>query len=304
MKEARRTGRGGSSSDVQRVDNIVRLPLIQRQYVLLYLPGYILVLSTPFALFLAAKHGRNMIISDAKVDTVTGGTLKWSSIRGPKVGSATTQPYAVWISPVENQNTIAMGAGALRDAVACSDPTCNHNFKMEHNFEGNGSFRMTRVCMGDYGPAVCIDKHIPSFLGFLKAGFGPIYLCDYHAFNCCEEKMKKLGIKGKAASNLSWAFRLVKRSASIAQAFELRDELVEYTLLEVLVPEPLWSLEQAQLFLVYFDTCWMYPEYILRSWIDADGLSQEDYVSSTGAAESSHAHWRKFLMNAVSLAFG
>ena len=301
VKEARRKERGGSIGDRNRVDLIVRRHLIQRQFVLLYIPGYILVLSTPFALELASMDGRNMVVSDAKCDTVANDTFKWLSIRGPSKGGAPTQPYAIWLSPIENHETIAAGAGALRDGVACLHPNCDHKFRMDYNTTGQGSFRMTRVCKSDYAPAVCIDKHMPSFKGFLFAGFGHRFLCDYHASNCYGEKLKKLGIKGEAAMALDWGFRLVKRSTSIDQAFELHEQLVKYTWLEVLEPEPLWTLEQAQLFLEYFEACWMYPEFILRSWIDADGLSQEDYVSTTGAAESSHSWWRKFMQHSVSL---
>eukprot|EP00964_Phaeocystis_antarctica_P135749 scaffold100108_cov87-Phaeocystis_antarctica.AAC.1 len=49
--------------------------------VLYYTPGYMLVLSTPWALERAADEGRHMVGSDAKVDTVSGEKSKWSSIR-------------------------------------------------------------------------------------------------------------------------------------------------------------------------------------------------------------------------------
>lgn len=67
-KEMRRTQRGGPMSDGQRVDLLVRAQLVQRQLVLRYVPGNILVLSTPWALERAANEGQLMVASDAKVD--------------------------------------------------------------------------------------------------------------------------------------------------------------------------------------------------------------------------------------------
>ena len=49
-KHARRLQRGGSMSDGNRVDLLVRAQLVQRQFVLLYKPGYLLVLSSLWAL--------------------------------------------------------------------------------------------------------------------------------------------------------------------------------------------------------------------------------------------------------------
>ena len=82
VKRMRRQERGDNVADLARVDTLVREQLIQRQLVLLYIPGYLLALSTPFALERARCDGQWMVVSDAKVDTVQGVTSKWSSIRG------------------------------------------------------------------------------------------------------------------------------------------------------------------------------------------------------------------------------
>ena len=101
-KSARRAQRGGSMADGERVDLLVRTQLVQRQLVLLYIPGYILVLSSPWCLERARTEGRHMICSDAKVDTVTGERSKWSTIRrrSPYAGGLFTFQNTLATSPL------------------------------------------------------------------------------------------------------------------------------------------------------------------------------------------------------------
>ena len=177
-KRERRKERGGTTDDISRIDRLVRQHLIQRQYVLYYIPGEMLVLSTPFLLEHARCDGQDMVVSDAKVDTAPD--TKWSSIRAKSTVeySGRTVPLVVWISPKENAHTVATGAGALRNAVACSEPNCDHRFLFHFNFDGQQGFKMTRICTPYFSPAVCIDKHMPSFRGFQRALYGAIFLCD------------------------------------------------------------------------------------------------------------------------------
>ena len=293
-KEMRRTQRGGPMSDGQRVDLLVRAQLVQRQLVLRYVPGNILVLSTPWALERAANEGQLMVASDAKVDTVTGVPSKWSSIRC-KV------PLAVWIAPNEDSSTVYEGATALANNVACSAPNCDHAFFVDYG--ADGSITMRRRCQRWYAPAVCIDKHLPSFHGFQKAGYGWRSLCDFHGFQCFEEKLKGLSIKGDSAVLAMWAFRLIKRAESTAKASMLRDEFVR-VIIAAALPHgeraPMWTLETATELVGYLDRCWMYPPFILEAWIDAKGLDQAGYISTTAFCESGHMYWSKFLMHSLS----
>ena len=142
-KSIRRTQRGGTMSDATRVDLLVRGQLVQRQMVLLYIPGHILVLSTPWALERARTDGAQAVASDAKVDTVAGVQSKWSSIRG-KTQRYLSAPYAVWIGPEENAVTVYRGAEALAVNVACSDAGCDHSFIVTYGVDG--SIRMRRRC--------------------------------------------------------------------------------------------------------------------------------------------------------------
>ena len=84
-------------------------------------------------------------------------------------------PYLIWIGPVEDAQTIAKAATALRSCVACSVHGCDHRFQCFYNFDGMGGFKMTRACTPWYSPSVCIDKHMPSFEGFLLAGYGRVH---------------------------------------------------------------------------------------------------------------------------------
>ena len=101
--------------------------VVQRQLVLLYVPGHTLVLSTPWALERARVDGADMVGSDAKVDTVTGVVSKWSSIRG-RTKRGLSAPFVVWIGPEENSTTIGDAATGLAVNVACSEVNCDHAF--------------------------------------------------------------------------------------------------------------------------------------------------------------------------------
>ena len=110
---------------------------------LLYVPGHILVLSTPWALERARTDCKLMVASDAKVDTVAGVVSKWSSIR-TKTARGLSVPLTVWISPEENSTTVEEGATALAVNVACDKPDCDHAFIIEYG--RGGSIRMRRRC--------------------------------------------------------------------------------------------------------------------------------------------------------------
>lgn len=170
--------------------------------------------------------------------------------------------------------------------MACDKPDCDHAFIIEYG--RGGSIRMRRRCTRWYAPAVCIHKHLPSFHGFEAAGYGWRSLCDFHGFKCQEEKLKNMSILGDDAILLTWAFRLIKRSDSVDKAFELRDAYVEVVIAEAERAQPRWTLEDAEELVFYQDRCWMYPRYILESWIDAKGLTQAGYISVTSISENSH----------------
>ena len=226
---------------------------------------------------------------------------------------------AVWISPVEDAETVGLGAETLAINVPCSAPNCDHAFFVTYG--ADGSIRMRRRCIRWYAPAVCLDKHLPSFKGFERAGYGWRSLCRFHAPKCFEEKLKDLGIKGDGASALVWGFKLLQRSLTVTKAFELRDAFVTAIIAQAARPQPLWTFETAEELVNYIDRCWMYPEYILLAWIDANGarplsttstrdlspnttlclprpaaVSQTDFLSTNAYNEGGHAEWSKFLM--------
>ena len=91
VKRERRKERGGSMDDATRVHQLVA-SIVQRGMVLYYKPSEQLVLATPFSLEMARRFGRNMIVTDAKVDTTMGRSF-WSSIRSgnPSQPSASRQ---------------------------------------------------------------------------------------------------------------------------------------------------------------------------------------------------------------------
>ena len=70
VKHTRRVQRGGSIDDATRLDRLVRQHLIQRAYVLLYEPGYLLVMATLWSLELARSEPP-FAATDAKCDTFT-----------------------------------------------------------------------------------------------------------------------------------------------------------------------------------------------------------------------------------------
>ena len=151
---------------------------------------------------------------------------------------------AVWISPVEDAETVGLGAETLAINVPCSAPNCDHAFFVTYG--ADGSIRMRRRCIRWYAPAVCLDKHLPSFKGFERAGYGWRSLCRFHAPKCFEEKLKDLGIKGDGASALVWGFKLMQRSLTIAKAFELRNEFVTAIIAQAARPQPLLRQCRAQ----------------------------------------------------------
>lgn len=304
-KSLRRKERGGSMNDGTRVDLLVRTHLVQRQQVLLYVPGQILVLSSPWALEVARTDGADMVVSDAKNDTVKGVQSKWSSIR-TKTACGLSAPLAVWIGPHETAETIRMAATALALNVACKKASCDHAFIVTYGSDDQ-SIRMHRRCWvqpagppkSTYGPSVGIDKHMPSFRGFELAGYGWRSLCDYHCFVCFEEKLKGLGILGDAAVEVVWAFRLVKRSLWKSQAFKMRDEFAKFVVKRSTQPRKPWTLKQAQEIVGYLDRCWMYPDFILLSWIDSQAITQPGYISTTGWCEGSHAYYSNYMMHSM-----
>ena len=295
VKLERRTDRGTAPTDELRVDQIVRERLIQRQCVLLYEPGGILVLTSPAALEAAFESGRRDVASDAKVDVVTGMKVKWSTIRGRSVRGGRWVPFIIWISEHENTETVTAAARALRNAVRCSDPACMHDWQC--TFSSSGSFKMERTCaIKSYAPRhVCVDKHMPSIAGF-RAVFGTISLCTFHVFRCVDDKLKKLGIKGWKAQQLMWAFRLIKRARSHAHADEIFKEVVVFILGGTITqPEPLCTFDEASKFIDYLRRCWMYPQYMRMAWIDASGIGVEGHITTTGAQEGAHAYLEKFI---------
>ena len=155
--------------DERRLERFVREVLIQKDMVLLYIPGVILVLSSRWALERVRMIGSNFVASDAKVDTVLGTKMFWSSIRFEEPGRGASNIACAWIAEVENHSTIEMAARALKHAVRCNDNACEHALTHEHSVvHGVHQFRMTRVChtTNNFRPGVCHDKHWESFIGF------------------------------------------------------------------------------------------------------------------------------------------
>lgn len=68
------------------------------------------------------------------------------------------------------------------------------------------------------------------------------------------------------------------------------------------MPDRLWTLAQSETLTDYIDKCWMYPDQVRESWIDALGLKivkdipKGYFLNATGINESSHAHWTKVIM--------
>lgn len=303
-KRCRRGGRGGMMDDQTRLDRLVREVLIKRGVVLLYIPGVIIVVSTPWALERVREFGGAYVASDAKVDTVHGATSFWSSIRFAEGGGAASNIAAAWIAPVENAETIEMGAAALKKNVRCTQSGCEHRSVSEHS-EVDGQpgvmkYEQWVECheQNEFKPRVAIDKHWPSFRGFAAAGYGPASLCRFHIPRCLDKKMIQLGIKGAAATALHGAFRIVQRARNVGQARALRSELVKWMYAECILADPLYTEEQASSWIAYFDKCWIYaPACIARSWIDGAGLGITGYLSTSSICEASHAMWTKHLLH-------
>ena len=279
-ERAKRKQRGGSMDDATRIDQLVRRHLIHRSMVLLYAPGVQLVLSTPWALERARTDGRAFIVTDAKVDTATGIRSKWTSIRG-KTDRGLSVPFAVWIAPDEPSERIECGTMALRRNMRCLSSTCPHTVIEEYHPDGSYTRRLS--CELWWEPAVCIDKHLPSFNGLVAAGLSRLFLCDWHGFNCFDSRLVELNILGAAADQINWAFRLLKRAKTDAECFNLRDALAVFLVRQAAMPGRLWTLEDAEHVMEYVDKCWMYPDFIRLAWIDALGLETVGYISTTGA---------------------
>ena len=200
----KRKDRGGSMDDFSRSDVLVRTHLIQRDNILFYRPGEQLVLTTAWALERARTDGARMVTTDAKVDTVTKIRSKWSSFRAV-TPSGLSVPLVVSISPDETAETIERFTTALARNVQCHDPTCPHTVIEKHG--ADGSYERSLICVRDWYPACCLDKHIPSFNGLTAAGLTQLFLCDYHGYMCFDVGLIKLGILGQASDQINWAFR-------------------------------------------------------------------------------------------------
>ena len=299
----KRKERGGTIDDATRLDDLVRRHLIPRGMVLLYIPGQQLVLTTAWALEMARLHGRFMIAADAKVDTATGVRSVWTSVRF-KTPYGLSAPGCAWIAPDEPALNMERGITALACNLRCDSPSCPHTLIETHTPDGRYERRL--CCQRWWQPACMIDKHLPSFNGLQAAGLTKIFLCDFHGYNCFESRLVELGIFGEAADQINWGFRLLKRAASVDQAFTLRNALARFLVRHAAMPDRLWTLADAEAVVDYTDKCWMYPPMILHSWIDADRLAllkriQHYLLNTTGINEWSHNYWTNILNRALSV---
>ena len=292
-KRDSRCARGGAMDDTQRIDELIRKHLVQRNMVLLYIPGEHLILTTPWALERARVDGKKAVTTDAKVDTVTGVRSKWSSIRC-KTPRGLSVPLVVGISPTETAVSIERLVGALALNVRCSSPSCAHTLVEMHGADGRYERRLS--CERWWSPAFTIDKHIPSFTGLHAAQIQNVFLCSYHGFHCFDSRLVELGIMGSAADFINWGFRLLTRAGTDAAAFALRNTLATILVSQAAMQDRLWTLRQAEEVVTYIDRCWMYPEYIRKAWIDAWALLIPGRLSTTGINERSHAHYAKMCM--------
>ena len=93
----------------------------------------------------------------------------------------------------------------LAENVACHDPSCNHAVQIEWGQHGHpGSYRRRRVCHRWYQPRLCCDKHVPTLKAAEMAGYGEPIFDGYHSYHCVGEQLKKIGMQGEAASEVSW----------------------------------------------------------------------------------------------------
>ena len=311
VKRKRRKGRGDSSTDEGRIDELVRTKLIPAQAVLLYRPGEIIVMSAPCALEAAFEGRERPVASDAKVDTVTGGKVKWSTIRG-KTREGVWVPYAIWIAEKENAQTVELATRALQKAVRCEDPNCPHTWRKEYKYEDDdpeqpGSppklieFRMERMCerpaQERFCPAyACVDKHYPSIIGFRKV-FGVVVLCMFHCLRCVDNKLKKMKVLGKAATQMTWAFRLIRCAHSHEHATIIAKSATQCLMRGACGDDRMWTVAQAKDFIEYLREWWLFPAWLRATWC-AYGhavVNASFVLCTTGAQEGAHALFDKFI---------
>ena len=254
----------------------------------------IVVLASGWSLGMAREHSR-LLGTDCKHDTSAGRSM-WSSAR---VATPTGWvPTIAWIAPTENNALIAAALLVLAENVACHDATCQHSVQEEWGKQGHGSYRRRLECVRWYQPRVCCDKHVPTLKAVESTDYGDPIFDGYHSYHCVGDKLNKIGIHDKAAIEVMWLFRLWTRSANDGQAVAMRDSLVRHTLDRAEADLPPWTLEQALLFIDYFDKCWHLPVTIRRAQIDQCRLSLDaDLVPSTGANEGDHRWFDEHFFN-------
>ena len=304
LKRLRRALRGPAAvGDWERVNMLVREQLIQQDVVLLYVPFSvssdgsvvgIVVLASGWSLRMARDHPR-LLGTDCKHDTSAGKSM-WSSAR-----TATPKgwvPSIAWIAPTETTDLIEAALLVLAENVPCRDARCRHTVQVEWGQHGHGSYRRRLECERWYRPRVCCDKHMPTLKAAESAGFGDPIFDGYHAYHCVGDHLNKIGIHGEPANELLWLFRLWTRSADDDQAADMRDEVVTHVLDRAAADSPPWALEQAVLFVDYFDNCWHLPPLIRHAQIDQCRLSLDaDLAPSTGANEGDHRWFDEHFFN-------
>ena len=187
----------------------------------------IVVLTSGWALRMARAHSR-LLGTDCKHDTSAGRSM-WSSAR-----AATPKgwvPTVAWIAPTEDTELIQSALLVLADNVACHDPSCNHAVQIEWGQHGHpGSYRRRRVCRRWYQPRLCCDKHVPTLKAAEMAGYGDPIFDGYHSYHCVGDQLRKIGLQGEAACEVSWLFRLWTRSMTDEQAVSMRRHVVSHML--------------------------------------------------------------------------
>jgi hypothetical protein len=255
----------------------------------------IVVLTSGWALRMARAHSR-LLGTDCKHDTSAGRSM-WSSAR-----AATPKgwvPTVAWIAPTEDTELIQSALLVLADNVACHDPSCNHAVQIEWGQHGHpGSYRRRRVCRRWYQPRLCCDKHVPTLKAAEMAGYGDPIFDGYHSYHCVGDQLRKIGLQGEAACEVSWLFRLWTRSMTDEQAVSMRRHVVSHMLDRIAANSPPWTLEQALQFIDYFDKCWHLPPLIRDAQIDKCRLSLDaDLAPSTGANEGDHRWFDEHFFN-------
>ena len=303
VKSEAKESRGGDVAaplgDWARTNLLIREHLIPRGLVLEYEElsdeGGIVVIATPSSLQMAATHGKELGATDCKHDTTLDCRSMWSTYRVPvrwnTFGGVTWYGTVAWVAPNESQLTIGCALTAQRANLPCDDPTCSHPFEV--SWEG-GRFRRHCPCSPAFSPLVTIDKHMPSFLAVIEAGYRGGLLDGWHGYHAFNQFLSStVLIRDAAATAAMWAFRLWTRSQSDQQAEEMRNDLVAFVINQASAPAPLWTLEQAADLGHYFLKCWHQPAAIRQGWIDG-GLKRlvdrETGVASTGSNEGSHKH--------------